>query len=316
MIGLADTTRLMRALGDETRLRLLRLLGQRELGVSELVEILNLAQSRISAHLALLKEVGLVSDRRLGRRSIYERVRGPIDTWLEGVLEASGGSPEFEADRLGLLALEERQRQEARSYFDRVAATFGEQILPGRTWEGLCRALLCLLPRGRYVDLGIGDGLLTLMLAEVAESVTAVDLSPEMLAQLSQRAQRAGLANIEAVRGELDRLPLPDGSFDVAVLSQALHHAEEPRQALREAWRILRPGGRLLLIDLASHAEEWVREKLQHRHLGFSEPQLSAWMAEVGFEGVRVQRAARDPHPHHFLSLVAIGQRPSPSPRP
>jgi ArsR family transcriptional regulator len=316
MIGLADTTRLMRALGDETRLRLLRLLSQRELGVSELVEILNVAQSRISAHLALLKEVGLVADRRLGRRSIYELVHGPAETWVRGVLESGADSPEFEADRLGLLALEARQRQEARSYFDRVAATFGEQILPGRTWEGLCRALLCLLPGGRYVDLGIGDGLLTLMLAEIADSVTAVDLSPEMLAQLAQRAHRAGLNNIETVPGELDRLPLSDQSFDVAVLSQALHHAEEPRQALAEAFRILRPGGRLLIIDLASHAEEWVREKLQHRHLGFSEPQLSAWMAAAGFTAVRVQRAARDPHPPHFLSLVAIGQRPPAAPLP
>src|SRR6185436_19097660 len=121
----------------------------------------------------------------------------------------------------------------------RVAASFGDELLPGRTWEGLARALLQLAPRGRYADLGIGDGLLTLMLAEVAQVVTAVDISQAMLSQLAARAKAKGIHNIETVEGDIESLPLPDSSHDVVVMSQALHHAHDPERALREAGRVL-----------------------------------------------------------------------------
>jgi ArsR family transcriptional regulator len=192
-----------------------------------------------------------------------------------------------------------------------VAASFGEQLLPGRTWEGLARALLCLCPRGRYADLGIGDGLLTLMLSEVADVVTAVDISPEMLEQLRARAKQKKIANIECVAGEIEDLPLPDASHDVVVMSQALHHAEEPLDALAEARRILVPGGRLLVIDLLAHSEEWVRDKLEHVHLGFTEAELSGLLERSGFMQPVVQRAARDPQPPHFMTLVATALRPA-----
>jgi SAM-dependent methyltransferase len=307
-MDLTSSTRLMKALGDDNRLRLLNLLSREELAGSDLMEILNLGQSRVSTHLNLLKEVGLVSDRRAGRRSLYSLVDGAA--MVEAVLSQCADSPEFTADLAGLEALLARRRDEARSYFDRVAAQFGEEILPGRTWEGLCRSLLKLLPRGRYADLGIGDGLLTLMLAEVADEVTAVDLSTEMLAHLSSRASAKGFTNIETVQGELDDLPLESERYDVVVLSQALHHAERPERALREAVRITAPGGKVLVIDLLAHSEEWVREKLQDRHQGFTESALSELLARAGLEGVSVQRVARDPHPPHFMTLVAVGERP------
>lgn len=150
-----------------------------------------------------------------------------------------------------------------------------------------------------------------MMLAEVAESVTAVDLSPQMLAQLEARARAKGITNIECVEGELDALPLEDERFDVVVLSQALHHADSPPRALAEATRVLAPGGHLLVIDLLAHSEEWVREKLQHTQLGFTEAALSGWLADTGLEEVTVSRAARDPRPPHFMTLVASGRRPS-----
>ncbi len=309
MVELAATSRMLKAVGDETRLRLLNLLRQEELSVGDLTEVLNVAQSRVSTHLMLLKEVGLVSDRRAGRRTFYSPTPAALGGLAGQALRDADGSTEFVADLAGLEALVRRRREESRSYFDRVAATFGEQILPGRTWEGLARALLTLAPRGRYVDLGIGDGLLTLMLAEVAERVTAVDISPEMLGQLASRARAAGLSNIDPVEGELEALPLPDGGFDVAILSQALHHAEQPLRALTEAFRVLAPGGRLLVIELLAHGEEWVREKLQHRQLGFTETSLEALLRSAGFEFATVQRVARDPHPPHFMTLVATGVR-------
>jgi ubiquinone/menaquinone biosynthesis C-methylase UbiE/biotin operon repressor len=313
MIGLTGTSRLLKALADETRLRILHLLGHEELSGTDLMEILNMGQSRISTHVALLKEVGLVVDRRHGRRSLFSISPGPAAGLWEDVLEENRTSPELQADLAGLEALRERRKLESRAYFDRVAAAFGEQILPGRTWEGLARALLQLAPRGRYADLGIGDGLLTLMLSEVAKSVTAVDISPEMLAQLRARAAKQGITNIETVEGEIEDLPLPDASFDVVVLSQALHHAVHPARALVEARRILVPGGRLLVIDLLAHTEEWVRDQLQHVHLGFTEVALGELLAEGGFERSLVRRAARDPQPPHFMTLVATGLAPASS---
>ena len=311
MIGLIGTSRLLKALADETRLRILHLLSQEELSGSDLMEILNMGQSRVSTHLALLKEVGLVVDRRHGRRSLYSLLPGPAAGLWDDVLRENRSSPEFAADLAGLEALRDRRRSEARAYFDRVAAAFGEQVLPGRTWEGLSRALLQLAPRGRYADLGIGDGLLTLMLSEIAQSVTAVDISPEMLAQLRARAAAKGIDNVETVEGEIEDLPLPDASFDVVVLSQALHHAVRPERALSEARRILVPGGRLLVLDLLAHTEEWVRDQLQHVHLGFTESALGDLIAGAGFERVHIQRAARDPQPPHFMTLVASGLAPA-----
>jgi ArsR family transcriptional regulator len=310
MIGLNGTSRLLRALADETRMRILHLLAQEELSGTDLMEILNMGQSRISTHLALLKEVGLVQDRKAGRRTFYSIAPGPAAGFWENVQGANTSAPEFEADAAGLRALRERNRSERRAYFDRVAASFGEELLPGRTWEGLARAVLQLAPRTRYADLGIGDGLLTLMLAEVAAQVTAVDISAEMLAQLATRAKAKGFTNIEYVEGDIEDLPLSDASHDVVVASQALHHARTPARCLAEAQRLLVRGGRLLVIDLLAHNEEWVREKLGHLHLGFTEHGLEELVAQAGFEKVRVVRAARDPQPPHFMTLVATAVKP------
>ena len=315
MIGLTGTSRLLKALADETRLRILHLLAHEELSGTDLMEILNMGQSRISTHLALLKEVSLVVDRKHGRRSLFSISPGPAAGLWEDVLEENRTSPELEADLAGLDALRERRKHDARAYFDRVAAAFGDQVLPGRTWEGLARAIVQLAPRGRYADLGIGDGMLTLMLSEVASQVTAVDISSEMLAQLKQRAAKRGISNIETVEGEIEDLPLPDASFDVVVLSQALHHAVKPARALAEAKRILVPGGRLLVIDLLAHTEEWVRDQLQHVHLGFTEAALAALVDKAGFERTFIHRVARDPQPPHFMTLVATGVAPAPSSR-
>lgn len=311
MIGLNVTSRLLKALADETRLRILHLLAQEELSGTDLMEVLNMGQSRVSTHLALLKEVGLVVDRRHGRRILYTLAPGPGAGLWETIAAENRSSPEFEADLAGLETLRDRRRGDARAYFDRVAATFGDEILPGRTWEGLARALLQLAPRGRYADLGIGDGLLTLMLSEVAHNVTAVDISPQMLGQLKARAAQRGITNVTTAEGDIEDLPLADSSFDVAVLSQALHHAKSPHTALLEARRILIPGGRLLVIDLLAHTEEWVRDQFQHRHLGFTEGELRELLEGSGFERVLIQRAARDPHPPHFMTLVATGVRPN-----
>lgn len=311
MSGLLNTSRMLKALADENRLRILHLLSHDELSGTDLMEVLNLGQSRVSTHLALLKEVGLVNDRRAGRRTYYRNSTGPGAEFRDSVLGDAENHAEFQQDLAGLAALHARHKQEKRAYFDRVAASFGDELLPGRTWEGLARALALLAPRVRYADLGIGDGLLTLMLSEIAKSVTAVDLSTEMLSALMSRAKNLGIENIEPVEGVIEDLPLEDESHDVVVLSQALHHAQDPSLALREAHRILVPGGRVLVIDLLAHTEDWVREKLQHVHLGFTEAQLREEIGRAGFESCTVQRVARDPQPPHFMTLLATAFRPS-----
>ncbi|MFM7297011.1 MAG: class I SAM-dependent methyltransferase, partial [Planctomycetota bacterium] len=126
---------------------------------------------------------------------------------------------------------------------------------------------------------------------------------------LRTRAKAQGIANIETVEGELEDLPLPDSSHDVVVMSQALHHAADPEKALAEAARVLVPGGSLLVLDLLAHNEDWVREKLEHVHLGFTEAELDARIRAAGFTHVSVMRAARDPQPPHFMTLVASARR-------
>lgn len=291
-------------------MRILNLLAQEELSGTDLMEILNVGQSRISTHLALLKEVGLVTDRRAGRRSFYSIAPGPAAGFWEQTHGENRLSAEFQADSAGLAALQVRRKSNARAYFDRVASSFGDELLPGRTWEGLCRAVLNLAPRARYCDLGVGDGLLTLMLAEQAQGVTAVDISEQMLEQLKARAAKQGITNITTIQGDIQDLPLPEASHDVVVASQALHFAESPDRCLAEARRILVPGGRLLVIDLLAHTEDWVREKLHHKHLGFTENDLGELIAVMGFDRVQVTRAARDPQPPHFMTLVATGVKP------
>lgn len=306
---LTTTSRLLKALADETRMRILHLLAQEELSASDLMEILNMGQSRVSTHLSLLKEVGLVTDHRAGRRSLYNLHAGPGALLWEGIAKENRRAPEFQADLAGLKTLRDRRLDNTKAYFDRVAASFGEVDLPGRTWEGLARALMALAPRQRYVDLGVGDGQLTLMLAGAAREVTAVDLSTKMLSGLERRANDAGLTNIKYMEADIADLPMPEGEQDIAVMSQALHHVPTPSRALEEAHRVLTRGGRLLVIDLLAHNEDWVREKLEHRHLGFTEEELAALLEAAGFTNVQVSRAARDSNPPHFMTLIATGTK-------
>ena len=180
--------------------------------------------------------------------------------------------------------------------------------MPGRSWPAWSRALGLLLPPLEVADLGCGEGYLTLEAARWAKRVTAIDKSREVLSRGKELAARRKLTNIAWKRGDLERLPLADRSVDVALLSQALHHAEHPDRALAEAHRIVKPGGRLLVLDLREHAEAWVRTKLGDRWLGFSEPQLRALIAGAGFSHVVVRRGAHrtgDP----FAVLIASGQK-------
>jgi ArsR family transcriptional regulator len=178
--------------------------------------------------------------------------------------------------------------------------------VPGRSWAAWARALGHLLPSLDVADLGCGDGYLTLEAARWARSVVAVDRSDAVLERAKELAARRQVTNVRWKKGDLARLPLPDASVDVALLSQALHHASDPGRAVAEAVRILRPAGRLLALDLREHDQDWVRSRFGDRHLGFSNAQLARLLRDAGLSDVRVQVGARktgDP----FVVLVASG---------
>lgn len=299
---------LLRLLGDETRLRLLRLLARESLNVSEITAILGVAQSGVSRHLGLLRDAGLVREERSGGFSWYRLADGfakgdddlaPLHAWLARGFERP--TPDTKADDA---RLEEVKRLRKESF----SIHGGErgQLVPGRSWAAWSRALGLLMPRVDVADLGCGEGYLTIETARWARHVIAIDRSADVLARGRALAKRKGLDNITWKRGELERLPVAGQSVDLALLSQALHHAERPERALAEAARIVRPGGRVLVLDLRRHDEAWVRTTLGDRWLGFSDTTLAGLLKAAGLQDVIIRtgaRRARDP----FGVIVARG---------
>src|SRR5215210_6713931 len=285
---------LFRLLGDDARMRVLRLLQTERLNVSELTGILGIAQSGVSRHLGLLKDAGLVAEERDGGFSYY-RISPAVREghngfgaalWplLESQFEAAAETPVGRADDARL----EEVRRVRKENFDQHAGpdTNERQLVPGRSWAAWARALGHLLPPLRVADLGCGEGYLTIEASRWASRVIAVDRSADVLARARALATRRRVANVTWKRGELEKLPLRDASVDVALLSQALHHAADPARALCEAVRILVPGGRLLVLDLREHGESWVRERLGDRWLGFSDAALRTLLRDAGLETV------------------------------
>lgn len=305
---------LIKLLADPTRLRVLCLLRAEELSVAELQEILGMGQSRISSHLAQLRQAGLLNDRRDGRKTFYAH-RRPADPVAAGLVEAAAqavaATPEAAADAANLARVLEKRRQIMEQYFNRVAERIGRNACPGRSWEAIGHCLLRLLPEMDIADLGAGEGILANLLARSARRVYCIDNSPRMVELGTDLAQRNGVANLEYRLGDIEKVPLQDAAVDLAVLSQALHHAIHPPQALAEAFRILRPGGRLVVIDLLEHDFEKAREIYADHWLGFPEGVLHGWIRAAGFGAVEVQRVAREAEPPGFTTLAAFGSRPA-----
>ncbi len=301
----------LKLLADPSRLRILLILQKEEVSVAELQDVLSMGQSRISTHLAQLKQAELVEDRRSGKHILY-RLRSTTATPILQLLDASAAElPEAGEDRRALeLALRHRA-DKTRAYFDELAGRFGRQYVPGRSWKGLAETLLMLMPPLEIADLGAGEGSFTQLLARRARRVIAVDNSEKMVAFGSELAQRNGLANIEYRLGDLESLPIGDGEVDVAFLSQSLHHAVRPQRAVDQARRILKPGGRIVILDLKKHGFEEARELYADLWLGFSEVELDGFLRHAGFERIEVAPVHREEESPHFETLLAIGEKPS-----
>ena len=304
---ISEAADLFRLLGDPTRLRLLRVLARDRFNVTELTGILGLAQSGVSRHLGLLKDAGLVLEEREAGYAYYrlaDRANGHGALWplLDAQFSASHDDRAVRADEARLEEVLRLRHENFETHGD------ARQLVPGRSWAAWARALGHLLPPLDVADLGCGEGYLTIETARWAKSVVAIDKSDAVLERARELARRRRVINITWKTGDLAALPLDDASVDVALLSQALHHAQQPELAISEAVRILRPGGRVLVLDLRAHDQAWVRERLGDVQLGFSDEDLSRLLHGAGLRDLRVNVGARktgDP----FTVLIASGMK-------
>ncbi len=309
MSEMAGLLKALRLLGDESRLRMLRLLEREELSVAELQEILGMGQSRISMALSQLRQAELVELRRAGQKSLY-RFCGN-DT-IAGVLRESALElTETRVDDEGLRLILKKRKDRVRSYFDELAGRFGRDYVPGRSWKGLSEMLIKLLPPMRIADIGAGEGTLSLLLAQRAEHVIGIDNSEKMVEYASDVARRSGAKNIEFVLGDLEEIPLPDASVDLALFSQSLHHALHPQKAVQEAARILRPGGRIVILDLQRHGFEEARELYADVWLGFTQVELLDFLRKARFRAAEVTLVHREAEAPHLETVLAIAEKPS-----
>lgn len=298
----------LKLLADPTRLRILRLLEREAMSVAELQEVLGMGQSRISTQLSQLKAAGLVADERSGKHNIYKGVAA--SDLMEVARLAASELAETAADDVALRHLLGKRKDEARAYFDELAGRFGKDYVPGRSWKALAEALLKVLDFKVVADLGAGEGTLAQLLAQRAQQVIAVDISPKMVAFGQALAAKHGLTNLEFRVGDIEDPPITAATLDLAVLSQALHHAGHPQTAIDAAFRILKPGGRLIVLDLLRHGFEEARDLYADRWLGFSECELAGMLQKSGFVRIETTVADHEEKPPRFQTLLGVGVKP------
>ena len=312
---MASILKSLSLIADATRVRILLLLREEELSVAELQEILALPQSNISAQLAKLKAAGLVTDRRSGKNRLYRlnpvsaRERESQERFL-GILEAAGSEiREVKRDATALRVVRKKRANLAQSYFDALAGKFGRHYIPGRSWKGLAETLIKLMPPMVIADLGAGEGTLSQLLAQRAKKVIAVDNSEKMVAYGAQLAAEHDYSNLELRHGDIEDPPIEPGSVDMVLFSQALHHAQQPARAIASAFRILKRGGRLVILDLLKHGFDQARVLYADVWLGFSEVELIEMVEEAGFKGVETKVVHRETRSPHFQTVLAIGEK-------
>lgn len=273
----------------------------------ELQEILGMGQSRISSHLAQLRQAKLVQDRRAGKNIYYALTENTALSQLRPIIEASAKElPEAPQDLAALKVVLKKRTDRARDYFNQLAGKFGRAYCPGRTWEGVAHLLFALVPDLVIADLGAGEGTLSQLLAKRAKKVIAVDNSDKMVEFGADLAKKHGFKNLEYRVGDIEEPPIPANTVDLALLSQALHHAVNPAKAIAAAYRILKKGGRIAILDLLAHQFEEARELYADRWLGFREADLQRLLEDAGFREIEIATVSREPQPPNFQTLLAI----------
>ncbi len=308
---MSSTLKYLRALSDPTRLRIVALLEKDELSVNELQEITRMGQSRISTHLGLLQDSGLVRSRRDGKRTFYKLAQSGNGTeeFIHLAIRGAGELSEQAGDQINLRRILNRRHQQAQVLFDQVAGRFDRVYGPGRSWQAFGHLLLRILPPLVVADLGAGEGLLSELLARRCKKVIAVDNSEKIVAFGAAKAKKNNLKNLEFRLGDLQEPPIESESVDLVILSQALHHAVDPAKAIAAAHRILRPNGQIMILDLLKHNFQKARDLYGDRWLGFAESDLDRWLQEVHFKKIHVGIVAKEEQSPHFETVLAEGQK-------
>ena len=311
---MASILKWLRLLSDPGRVRILLLLEKEELSVAELQAILSMAQSSLSTHLAQLKQAGLVEDRRNGKNILYrlKDVRGSeravVDHLRQVFRNAIDEIPEAAADQDALRLTLKKREDKMRSYFDGLAGRFGREYLPGRSWQGLAETLLKLLPPMVIADLGAGEGTFSQLLAQRARQVIAVDNSEKMVEFGRELAVRHGVTNLDYRVGDLENPPIDPESVDLAFFSQSLHHAPHPQKAVDAARRILKPGGRIVILDLVRHNFEEARELYADLWLGFAEVEIDEYLRKAGFRNIEISVVHKEEQSPFLETLLGIAE--------
>ena len=309
---MSATLKSLRALSDPTRLRIVALLERDELSVAELQEITRLGQSRISTHLGLLQDSELVQSRREGKRAFYKLNENAGATEREFIQLTIRGAKELAenaGDQINLKRVLARRREQAQVYFNQIAGRFDRVYGPGRSWQAFGHLLLRVLPPVVVADLGAGEGLLSELLARRAKKVIAVDNSEKIVEFGKAKAKKNGLKNLEFRQGDLQTPPIEPGSVDLVILSQALHHAEVPAEAIAAAHRILKSGGQIMILDLLKHNFEKAHELYGDRWPGFAESDLHHWLENACFKKIEISVVAREEQPPHFQTILAGAEK-------
>ncbi len=309
---MTSTLKALRALSDQTRLRIVSLLERDELSVNELQEVTRLGQSRISTHLGLLADCDLVRARREGKRTFYKLNPDADAVAGEFIQFAIRGAKELAdhgGDQINLKRVLARRKEQAQVYFNQVAGRFDRVYGPGRSWEAFGHLLLRILPPLVVADLGAGEGLLSELLARRCKKVIAVDNSEKIVAFGAAKAKKNHLKNLEFRQGDLQNPPIDATSVDLVILSQALHHAENPPAALASAAKLLKPGGQILILDLLAHKFEKARELYGDRWLGFAESDLHRWLEAAGLKKIEISIVAREEQSPHFETILAGAEK-------
>ena len=285
---------MLRAAGDPTRLRLLLLLRQAELTVSELVEIVGQSQPRVSRHLKLLGEAGLVERFKEGSWVFCRAADRGTGAELGAAIAVLADPALQEADKARLAHVRQVRANAAAAYFKSNAAEW-ERIralhAPEHDVEDAIARHLTSIHIENFLDAGTGTGRMLELIAPHAKRAVGIDVSPDMLAIARDRLLRENIRNAQVRLGDIYRLPFPNGGnggiagFDVVLFHQVLHYLDDPGAAVAEAARVMMPGGRLLIADFAPHQEEFLRDEFAHRRLGFSDREVESWFAAGGLAG-------------------------------
>ena len=312
---------ILKAFAEKTRLRILRLISTQELAVNELVETLNVPQSRISRHLSVLRGLGLVQDRREGNCIYYRMAVDEINPFARSLWQSlrafQHDSKFFPEDFERLRQTLARREVRSKEYFDVVQAEW-DRIRRNYIDDALSFLVVASLirPDAVAVDIGTGTGELLLSLASSAAKVVGVDRSEKMLDACRQRVRQSGLTNVELLRGDAEALPLPDEMCDTAFSSMLLHHLANPARGVKEMSRIVRPSGRVVISDLVEHNYDWTREVMADVWLGFTEEQIRGWLAAAGladttYSSTKVPSPLAPDAPAKLRAFIATGTKPA-----